>query len=186
MRRVVSKDTTSALFINRFVMPKKGDKILDIGCGPGNLLNDLIDVEYTGLDINDAYIRSAQSRYGEKGTFICGKVSEDAVEGEDRFDIVIALGLLHHLDDHEAAVLFRLSRRVLKPGGRLITFDGCYVPHQSALARWFLSMDRGRFVRTEDQYLKLASGSFSNLKSSLHHDFLRIPYTILIMECTKT
>jgi len=60
---------------------------------------------------------------------------------------------VHHLDDAEATKLFDLARSVLRPAGRLITFDGCYVPGQSPAARWILSRDRGQFVRKQRSLL---------------------------------
>jgi hypothetical protein len=46
-----------------------------------------------------------------------------------------------------------------------------------------ISLDRGRYVRTKEEYLALASQIFKNIKAYLHHGLLRIPYTIIIMEC---
>ncbi len=43
----------------------------------------------------------------------------------------------------------RLARAALRPGGRLVTADGCYLDGQSRIARLLLKMDRGRHVRTE-------------------------------------
>ena len=73
------------------------------------------------------------------------------------FSLVMATGVLHHLDDERAARLYELARRALRPNGRLITYDGCFVPEQSKTARWLLSHDRGKFVRTREAYLRLAS-----------------------------
>jgi SAM-dependent methyltransferase len=39
------------------------------------------------------------------------------------YDIVMAFGVLHHLDDAEGRELFRGARRALKPGGRFVTLD---------------------------------------------------------------
>ena len=107
------------------------------------------------------------------------------MEGEQgTFDLVMAIGVIHHLNDAQAAKLFELARRVLRPGGRLVTFDGCYVPRQSRIARWMLAHDRGRFVRTQEEYLRLASAHFSKVESQIRHDLLRIPYTHLILRCS--
>ena len=53
--------------------------------------------------------------------------------------IVLAIGVVHHLDDAEAVKLFQLAHAALKSGGRLVTMDGCYVPKQSRVARHLLA-----------------------------------------------
>jgi len=171
-------------YLAEYVKPAPGNKILDIGCGPADVLNYLPDVNYTGLDISQEYICSAKKRFGSKGRFWCGDVGLAAIEGEQgTFDLVLATGVIHHLDDAQAARLFDLARLALCPNGRLVTLDGCYVPQQSRIARWLLSKDRGEFVRTREDYLRLALARFSKVEPHLRHDLLRVPYTHLIMRC---
>ena len=171
-------------YLAEYVKPAPGDKILDIGCGPADVLNYLPAVNYTGLDISPEYIGSAKKRFGSRGRFCCGDVGLAAIEGEQgTFDLVLAIGVIHHLDDAQAARLFDLARLALRPTGRLVTYDGCYVPQQSRIARWLLAKDRGKFVRTREEYLRLALARFSKVEPHLRHDLLRMPYTHLIMRC---
>lgn len=165
--------------------PVTGEKVLDIGCGPGDILAFLRDVDYTGFDISPEYIAAAKKRFGQRGRFWCGDVGLAALEQErGTFDLVLATGVLHHLDDERAAKLFELARLALRPGGRLVTFDGCYVTGQSGIVRWLLSRDRGKFVRRREEYLRLASVCFPTVEARVRHDLLRIPYTHLIMRCS--
>jgi SAM-dependent methyltransferase len=140
--------------------------------------------EYVGFDANPDYIQQARRRFPE-AHFTCDRVNECNLPQSEYFDIVIALGILHHLDDQEAVQLFRMARRTLKPQGRLITLDGVWVAGQSRFARFLLSRDRGRFVRRAEQYVALASTSFSTVNSTVRHDMLRIPYSHLILECSR-
>jgi len=173
-------------YVNEYIRPRLGDKVLDIGCGPGDMLASLPGVEYLGVDISPEYIEAARNRFDAKGRFFCGDIGTATVELEKgTFDLVLATGVLHHLDDERAARLFELARLALRSDGRLITYDGCYVPEQSRMARWVLSKDRGKFVRSRDQYLRLASRCFSKVEPHLRHDLLRIPYTHLIMYCSN-
>ena len=150
------------------------------------MLERLPGADYLGLDISAEYIQAAKRKYGAAGRFLCADVSAASIGDEiGQFDMVLATGVLHHLDDDEAARLFKLAREALKPGGRLITYDGCYVPDQSRLARWVLSKDRGQYVRTREEYVRLASIYFANLEYFIRHDLLRIPYTHLIMYCSN-
>jgi SAM-dependent methyltransferase len=60
--------------------------------------------------------------------------------------VVPALGIAHHLEDAEAQRLFQIAYDALKPGGKLITFDGVWTDGQSPAARWLLARDRGLYV----------------------------------------
>jgi cyclopropane fatty-acyl-phospholipid synthase-like methyltransferase len=142
-------------------------------------------VKYVGFDASQEYIKAAQTRYGVRATFICEQVSTTTLKEPSSFDIVLAIGILHHLDDAEALQLFHLAQAALKPGGRLITFDGVFVEKQSPFARYIISRDRGQNVRTKEGYLAIASQVFSNIAVTIRHDLLRIPYTHLILECTR-
>jgi hypothetical protein len=98
---------------------------------------------------------------------------------------VLAIGILHHLSDEEALKLFRLAQSALKPGGCLVTLDGCYIDNQPRLARYLISKDRGEHIRTLDAYRALASRVFSKVVTHLRSDLLHVPYTHLIMKMEK-
>ena len=178
---------SQSTFVNEYVRPRPGDRVLDIGCGPGNILDHLPEVDYFGFDFNPSYIESATRLYGQRGKFFCQRVSEtkEFLERPESFDIVIAVGILHHLDDTEADHLFEIANRALRKGGRLVTFDGCYVEGQSRLAKHLLSHDRGQFVRDAAGYEHLACQRFDEVKVSIRHDLLNIPYSHIVLECTK-
>jgi SAM-dependent methyltransferase len=183
--RLIGANYRSRVLVNEYIRPRPSDRILDIGCGPGNMLPFLPACHYLGVDVNPEYIKTARKRYGDRGQFVCERVSHHNVAELGAFDIVLALGLTHHLDDEEAGNLFRLGHAALKPGGRLVTNDGCYTEGQSRVERYLLSRDRGQFVRTEAEYLNLAHHWFEQVIPHLRTDVLRIPYTHLIMECVR-
>jgi SAM-dependent methyltransferase len=168
------------------VAPRPGDRILDIGCGPGDVVDFLPEgVHYVGFAESDTYLRSARKRFGHRAEFYCERVGDKQLQELASFDIVLAFGVLHHLDDTRALQLFRLAHQALKPGGRLFTIDGCYLQGQSFLARWLLNKDRGKNVRSEGGYRALADAVFSDVCPSLHHRLFRVPYTILVLECYR-
>ena len=172
-------------YVREYVRPAAGDRILDIGCGPADIVRELPQgVEYLGLDASSEYIAAARSRFGDRATFECQAVSPDLAARYSGFQIVMANGVLHHLDDTEALDALRLARAALGGTGRFVSLDGCFVPAQAAAARWLLRLDRGKHVRTPDQYLSLARRAFGNVVPHLRHDLMRIPYTHLIMECS--
>ena len=173
-------------FIQNNVRAKAGDRVIDIGCGPAQILPWLPDIDYLGFDINRAYIASAKRKYAGRGTFVL--VDTKTLWDDRRFrnaDIVIALGILHHLDNDEAARCFRFAQQALKKGGRLLCLDACWVPNQGFLSRYIMSKDRGQNVRTEQSYRQLAKSVFEDVNAWIDRKPLRIPYVTVVLECKK-
>ncbi|HEX7894626.1 MAG TPA: class I SAM-dependent methyltransferase [Terriglobales bacterium] len=172
------------VLVDEYIHPTAGARILEIGCGPGTILRYLPKSEYIGFDLSAKYIEMAKKRYPQ-AQFVCERVSQFSLEKHHSFDLVLALGIVHHLEDEEAKQLFEIAYQALKPGGKLVTVDGVWTRDQSSTARWLLARDRGEFVRNEQQYLGIASKVFGTVKPSVRHDLLRIPYTHMIMECVR-
>lgn len=174
-----------SVYINQYVKPKSDSSILDIGCGPADALDYLpLGVDYVGFDLSEKYINSAKKRFGNRGKFYCKKVTSDAIETFNKFDIVLATGVLHHLNDNEALELFELAKSTMKPSGKLVTFDGCFIEGQSGIAQYLLRRDRGCYVRHKEEYLAIANKVFPQVKVSIRDDLLRLPYTHIILECS--
>ena len=80
---------------------KPGDRILDLGCGPGSLWpywNKLSEVgQLVGVDLSDGMISEAQKAYPD-GEFKVGRAHEIPYPSGS-FDIVIASSVLHHIPD---------------------------------------------------------------------------------------
>ncbi len=170
------------LFVENDTNIKSNQRVLDIGCGPGDILKFLPKVDYVGVDVDQKYIATAKKDYPEH-TFLCTDVSSIDLESYGAFDYVIATGVLHHLDDEEVLALFQLAKKVLKKTGKLVTFDGCYTDTQSFMAKKFLDMDRGNFVRREAEYKGLASKVFNDVTTKMDESYFVIPYTSVIVTC---
>lgn len=171
------------VFADEYVRARPGDRVLDVGCGPGSMVAYLPGVDYTGIDANSRYINAARMRHPYV-PFIVGRIGDDIAGGE-RFDLVIAAGVLHHLNDAEANDLLRMANVRLRPGGRLVTLDTCLIDRQKTIARWLALGDRGRYVRGQDEQLRLMRSVFPGATATVRHDLLRVPYTHLIVECTR-
>lgn len=77
---------------------KKGEKILDVGCGLGYMTYALVQAGYnaTGLDISEEAITQAKEKYGNY--FACGDFfTFDGVEGG--YDAICMLELIEHISD---------------------------------------------------------------------------------------
>jgi SAM-dependent methyltransferase len=171
-------------FVAEHIRPFTGCRVLDIGCGTGRILDFLPEVEYYGFDLSQRYIDYAVSRYGSRGHFRCAAAEQVSINQMEPFDIVLAIGVLHHLDDAQAVGLMRLVYSALRQGGQVVTLDGCYADDQNAISRFLVGRDRGQYVRSAEQYCDLARGIFTRVKGTLKHRRW-IPYTHWIMECQR-
>ena len=183
-QRVVGARAFKRSVIRDRLRPHPGDRVLDIGCGPGDVLEDLPDVEYVGLDLSERYIGNARARFGDRASFVVADVLQVDPRELGKFDLVHAHGLLHHVDDTVAARACALAAEVLVPSGRFVTVDPCFHPDQSRLARFTVSRDRGQAVRTPDEYRALAAPSFERVHVVIEQSPLHIPHTATVLECT--
>ncbi|MBT9588472.1 class I SAM-dependent methyltransferase [bacterium] len=159
-------------------------RVLDVGCGPADLLDFLPNVDYVGFDPNPDYVAAARRRFGDHGTFFQQQLEATTSLDHGTFDRVLAVGLLHHLDDPAARHLFALARGLLRPGGCLVTVDACYAPDQHWLARWLIARDRGQNVRHLEGYRSLAESEFPECQAECRHNLLNIPYTHALLRCS--
>jgi SAM-dependent methyltransferase len=180
--RLRSDDTASRI-TDEFLRIAPGQRVLDIGCGPAEILAYLPNnIDYHGFDAEPNYIATARARHGNRGSFAVRAVSPDAVDDIGTFDVVMSLAVLHHLTDEEADTLFASAAKVLRPGGRVITLDCAYVKGQNPIARMLAALDRGKYVRNPDGYVALARRHFEQTDATVLHDLLAIPYTHCIVE----
>lgn len=177
---------------NEFWKPQPGQKILDIGCGPGVTLDNLpAGTRYVGFDISEEYIAHAREKFrGDPDKIFVVGVAEDFLEKlpeEMRdADLVIMNGLLHHLDDDQATTALRLAHRAMAPHGRLICLEGCFLMRQAWMDRWLLERDRGQNVRSETQWKALVRRVFDDFDTHILTGLIRIPYTHIVIEARKT
>jgi len=165
-----------------------GQKVVDIGCGPGNTIAHLPPgVRYVGFDISPEYIAHARAQYSgdPEKTFLVGTsesfLADLPAEMRDA-DLVMMNGLLHHLDDDEAMAALKLARASLAPNGRLVCLESCFLLRQAPLERWLVSRDRGKNVRFEFEWKALISRVFDKFDTHVLTGHIRIPYSLIVIE----
>lgn len=108
--------------VNR-IMEANPKKILDVGCGTGNVLMKLTtkkDFSLYGLDISEKMIETAKKNLEDKAELKVGD-SEDMPWGDNSFDVVVCNASFHHYPNPEKVLLE--MKRVLKNNGTLIIGD---------------------------------------------------------------
>ncbi|NOZ22690.1 MAG: class I SAM-dependent methyltransferase [Planctomycetes bacterium] len=106
-------------FIERVGFPEKDERILDIGCGIGNLCQVLYEWglrKITGIDISEVAIAEARRRV--PGVDLRCMSAMDLDFPDDSFDECFAFDVLEHLPDVRRHL--EEVRRILVPGGRYL------------------------------------------------------------------
>jgi 2-polyprenyl-3-methyl-5-hydroxy-6-metoxy-1,4-benzoquinol methylase len=162
---------------------KKHVSVLDIGCGPADILKSLDNVTYYGYDINESYINFAKKKYkNKKPKLFCKKFSKKELKKLPKFDIILLSGLIHHLSDQESKQLLVLCKKILKKEGKLITIDPILIKNQNPIARLLVKLDRGLNVRNKNNYLKLFKKYFKSCSNKIYIQKF-IPYTMFVTCC---
>ncbi len=97
--------------------PKHGERVLDLGCGPGQLSAQIAErgAEVTGLDASPEMIGQARQNYPHL-KFVLGDSANMPFDAE--FDAVFSNAALHWMLD--ASAVASGIARALKKGGRLV------------------------------------------------------------------
>ncbi|TAL61635.1 MAG: class I SAM-dependent methyltransferase [Bacteroidetes bacterium] len=98
--------------------------IVDIGCGDGSSTNELKgrfnEIEFTGFDPASQAIELAKTKY-TKCKFFVGNILDPSTFPQQKFDLAVMRGILHHLPTQQAAIQnsAALSKRLLiiEPNG---------------------------------------------------------------------
>jgi len=97
-------------------------RVLEIGSGIGNLSAFLLDCERLVLtDTREEYLDRLRTRFAKHPNVSVARLylpTELGALAGQRFDTIICLNVLEHVDDDMASL--RAIRRMLAPGGRLI------------------------------------------------------------------
>lgn len=182
-QKIFGKSDANEIILNEYIKPNHGDKILDIGCGPANWLNYMpSDATYIGVDLSKEYIEEAKKNFGDKGIFINKDVKDIDFEELGAPDVVILMGVMHHLEDSELLSLLKSIKKISKSSTRVITLDGCFTSTQGLIAKYLLKLDRGQNVRGINEYSEIVSEVFKS-NYYIREDLTRLPYTFIVFEC---
>jgi SAM-dependent methyltransferase len=170
-------------FIDEYVRPSPCDSVLDLGCGTGALRALMSDeVSYLGVEIDLDYVAAARKRFRDNSEFICSDLASVVLPTGRTFTLAIAYGVFHHLDDGTARRAVDLAADALDPEGRFVIDEPCWAPGQGRLETFLLRLDRGKFVRTVDEYKALLLTRFQNVNALVVRNLYRVPYTMVVLE----
>lgn len=164
---------TCNYFVRRKIIrgyTKSGDFkcILDAGCGTGVLSRLFSAKEYFGVDINKDVIRYARKHYPGY-QFVTADLTSFVTQ--KFFDLVLIVGVIHHLSDQETEKFFEFIFAHTEKGAKIIIIEAI-----SPILRWNLLgyllryFDKGEFIRTPTGYKRLIEKRFRIIGNSLESE----------------
>src|SRR5690242_16731951 len=101
--------------------PQPGDAILDVGCGPGFYVADLLELGATVTGVGSSPAMLAMARRRAPGARLLEGAATRLPVADGAFDRALSVQVFEYVADVEGA-LAELGR-VLRPGGRLLIWD---------------------------------------------------------------
>ena len=151
----------------------KKPRVLDLCCGDSFILNYIssdID-DYLGVDLSDKYLNFSKDRW-KKFSFLKLDLNEkNSLNKINEFkpEFIFINGALHHLDNMTVKNINEL----------LIFFNECFFlsvdpvkDKNKFLNKIMISLDRGKYIRNEQEYTKL----MSSCKNTIIDDFYKMSF----------
>ena len=111
--------------------PRPDDNVVDLGCGWGTFDFALADRvgSILGVDFSERSVAFCEERLRENPVpnvrFLCADAGATGLDG-DAYDVVLAADLFEHLYPEDSSRVAREALRLLRPGGRFVT----WTPHR--------------------------------------------------------
>jgi SAM-dependent methyltransferase len=134
---------------------RPGQRVLDVGCGPGPLTRTLVvavgDGSVAGVDPSPSFVEACRQRVPKADIRLATAESLPFADGE--FDAALSQLVVNHMADSEAGV--REMRRVVHPGGTVASCVWDYADGMEMLRAFFDAAleidpdapDEGRLMR---------------------------------------
>lgn len=127
-KKFYSITESSKKYVEEWLSKNGRDKVvLDYCCGLGDMSLRIARQgakEIHGFDISEESVKTArkllQSNGYEDRSFFSVDDAEGTKHEDDKFDVIICSGVLHHLDLNKA---YPELRRILKPGGTILCIE---------------------------------------------------------------
>lgn len=116
--------TTLRKIVLKMILPKKGMRLLEVGCGTGLNLKLYQEAEYEihGIDLSPSMVKAANKKLGEHADIRVGDASKMPYQ-DNSFDLVVAMFTLHEMPGSIRLPVINEMARVMKMDGRLLLVD---------------------------------------------------------------
>lgn len=171
----------------------KGSMVLEVGCGTGQLTEQLArhGCDVTAIDIGPSMIALACRRLGRAPVRFAVVSFEEFEGGNSSFDLVVSATAFHWVDPE---VKFEKTARVLRPGGwlaLLATGERYDDPFGTALLEMWVarSDDGGAWAKQKklaDTQIITTTGLFGQPLETTHAERISLPVEVVVgLESTR-
>lgn len=162
--------------------PESNLRLLDFGCGTGELTPLFPIHRYVGMDVSFTYVSYARKVHGPRFQVMDGQALGYA---DNTFDEGLVAGVFHHLPDGAVRRMAAELARVLRPDGRLLVMED--IPTRdwwNLPGRLIHLLDRGGYIRREAEYMALFQEHFT-LETSYPMRSGVCDYLVLLLRVKK-
>jgi len=105
-------------YIDEFIAGLLGKKVLDIGCGAGQITDYLVQkgIDAIGIDFSERLLEIAKKNF-PNSKFILADICE--YEHNEQVDGIITKDMLFHLSDEDLIKVLQKFKNILKSNGKL-------------------------------------------------------------------
>jgi cyclopropane-fatty-acyl-phospholipid synthase len=137
-------------YICRKLRLKRGERLLDIGCGWGGLVIHAVQhygVKAVGITLSRRQVDLANERIRQAGIAVNARVEYldyRQIDQPEAFDKLVSVGMFEHVGEKKLAEYFQQAWRLLRPGGVFLNHGialGGPRPGRTAFARRYVFPD---------------------------------------------
>jgi len=154
LQKILGAENSKIRIYRELVKANSGERLLDFGCATGSTSVAFLETDYLGLDIDEASIKLAKTKFGDRSKYLNIKFEcVDLFQAElDSFEHVVFACTGHHLSDNDLVKIVNELITKLKIGGKLHFIDNVKTDKDSLFVRFMHLIDRGRYIRKSDHY----------------------------------
>ncbi len=150
---------------------RPGEKVLDLGCGPGTLAREakkVVGVEGSAVGIDPSLEMVSFARQKAAEAHLDIKFEQGMAQQlpfpDHSFDVVFMSFVLHHISSQYRVKGIQEVRRVLKENGRLVVLE--FSPPRRRIRKllWFFVLGHMVFAKVDEILAPVREGGFKEIK----------------------
>lgn len=156
-------------FYKHFIGNKPNSNILDLGCGDGIVIYELLkidnSIEATLIDGSEDMLNKAKDRLKDFGNLHFIRASFQEILNKDAvpqsYDLIVSSLAIHHLTMEEKTALFRTIYSHLNVDGCFLNIDVVLAP-SDALEKWYLLLWK-QWIDERKSFVGIAGSQFDDI-----------------------